>query len=522
MSASDKPTNNNDEIDKQPPQDDNEEESASSSPGLSPTWGSYNNLARMMLEVATGKQRYPGGLQGLMSSTVTATEKIDGSNLAMWIKYLPKLGDRADPKNWSIVLLQGRYAPLWQKDGFEIYNGDEKSEDQGAEDDQDDQEESVESARAQLQADLKKLQALPGYGNAGKLGALIEKMRDYTVRVANSLQLDQIEIFGEAFRASQVVEQANAKKEIKKFIVAADRASWHPFGFKVPTSTKMQLTRLTTATHKIFSDAVDAKIVPKLPQTHEELIDFLMTGAKDYAVFPPPLYASKVALVDCIELVAPVLLRTDVKTRDFEGVFLVHDDGWYGCKFKTGSHDEQSKIPSLAELGLEVVASADDVIDPSTTNGNTTKRTTPLNELESKIVKVFALIAQIFKIKIQEEKGLVKKPAAVDSDAADRKKLEALMIADIEKATQREFSKALAFDHIERGQRQPIVDQLVPLVLKEVVKIYTDDGDKLPYSEDLLKQRCPVVVKGLVLKVPYNNPAGDDKKKSKNDDDDDQ
>ena len=124
MSATDKPV-----IDIASPASPLQSEDVdSSSPGLSPTWGSYNNLARMMLDTATGKQRFPNGLQGFMSSVVTATEKIDGSNLGMWIKYLPKLGDRADPNNWSILLLQGRNAPLWKKDGFEIYNDDQEEE----------------------------------------------------------------------------------------------------------------------------------------------------------------------------------------------------------------------------------------------------------------------------------------------------------------------------------------------------------------------------------------------------------
>ena len=87
----------------------------------------------------------------------------------------------------------------------------------------------------------------------------------------------------------------------------------------------------------------------------------------------------------------------------------------------------------------------------------------------------------------------------------EKKRLENLMIKDVQKAADRELSKTSSFEHIPRDRRQSIINELVPLVMEEVVKTYTDDDKKLPYSETSLKKCCGKVVQKLVFGAPYSS-----------------
>ena len=519
-------------------------------------WGSYKNLTRLMTDIVDGREPqpscFPNGLEDFMESSVTCTEKLHGSNLAMWVQYLPKLGsNRSDSNNWSVLLLQGRTSPLWKKEGF-ILDDDKKTGKLSSSSSliKQDVDDSVnQKIRDELQNDLKKLQSLSGrYGLAGSLGKLPLAMKDFTVRFANLINVDQVEVFGEAFRASKVVEKSSSIK----YIVTAEKPSWHPFGYKIPTTTtatddhdqaQMKLTLLNSNTYKLFSEAVDATIVPTLPQTHDEMVDFLtsphLKNNKNIpgAVFPPPAFCLNKPLIDCIETTAPLLLRTDMNAHYFEGVFIVHEkEEGLGSKFKTGTHEEQSKVPTLEKLRLVVSNDENKKLEENTKSGNdekqldgetddknkkqpTTavvipKRTAPLSDFEKRIVKVHGLIEEIFKTKIKQpnnsssssEAPVVKMVQGTDPTVViEKKRLENLMIKDVQKAADRELSKTSSFEHIPRDRRQSIINELVPLVMEEVVKTYTDDDKKLPYSETSLKKCCGKVVQKLVFGAPYSS-----------------
>jgi hypothetical protein len=506
---------------------------------FSATWGHYENLARLMNDVANKKRFFPGELSALMLKTeIAATEKVDGSNLAMWVRFNAGLGD--DPKdssNWNVLLLQGRSAALWKKAGFEI-NPEEEGEGNGDDDDDEKEQEQQqvprEKLRAQAQDDLKKLTSLPGYGNAGSLGNLIPKMRDFCVRVANALGVDEIEVFGEAFRAKKIVTHANAKKEVKKFEQAATRASWHPFGFKLPpaalaaadqkqTEAKIcKVNRLTSFTHKLFSSCVDFSAFPEsstssLPTNHAEFMNLLNDpNLKDFIVCPPPLYVSKSNITDAIlNTLGPLLLGAT--ERDFEGVFLVHEEGSFGCKFKTGSHDEQGKLPSVSDLGIcdddddvENGASASSAGEAEIKkNSEGESATGPAPIKDKKIKAAFETMLKIYKTKIAADTSLVKSKPPADPALASAKAIDQKIAADVEKATLREFSKRLSFTHIDRGQRQPIIDALVAPVVKEVMEIYIESDEPMPFTEAQLTAKAPNLIKSLVLKVPFQAPEND-------------
>ena len=65
-------------------------------------------------------------------------------------------------------------------------------------------------------------------------------------------------------------------------------------------------------------------------------------------------------------------------------------------------------------------------------------------------------MSAIFKTKLAAVKTV--KAPSTNGATSEQKKIDAILIADVEKATTREFSKILSFNHVDRGQRQPIID----------------------------------------------------------------
>eukprot|EP00759_Apiculatamorpha_spiralis_P002905 PhF_6_TR11287/c0_g1_i2/m.18217 len=96
-------------------------------------------------------------------------------------------------------------------------------------------------------------------------------MQQFAMRLCTRLGVDEIVIYGEAYRHGQ-----------------SKAPSWHPFGFKLP-SKEWELHPLTTDTHSLFMEV--CALTGPVPRTHTEFVSTLANASRgQYLIFPPPLF----------------------------------------------------------------------------------------------------------------------------------------------------------------------------------------------------------------------------------------
>lgn len=297
------------------------------------SWGHYLNIHKHFVDKC--KSGLP--LDDIFQEPVCVTEKLDGSNLGIHVARsvdgLPR---------FHIVALMGRNSILWSPT-------------------QDDCLLHAKKGTAVVVPNTK-------YGNAGALEALPAAMLSFATAVADALHVDDIIIYGEAYRAD-----------------GQKKASWHPFGYKVRLvqsasgadddealaadgcsdaehsdedegSSGWTKFGLTAAVHQMFSTHQNVPPFPVAPLSdgsaitsrnafQAALVDASQNG---HVVCPPLLLFSGGTLGQAIDALAPMLMSPIA--RSFEGAFVVCEGKRAGFKWKTGLHDEQKGIPSADEL----------------------------------------------------------------------------------------------------------------------------------------------------------------------------
>lgn len=487
------------------------------SPTSRVTWSSYLNLAKLVFDLHKAKETKPGStftIQQFFQMRCTATEKVDGSNIGILVRYaLSDATQMSDVAGWEVLLLQGRNAPLYTSPNYVVPGADDDDSKATAAK----EKKSDDAIKKEIEASFKKITSLPGYGNAGSLGQLPRKMRDFAARVANELSVTELQVFGEAYRGKTLVD--NAKGSGLRTEAMATFASFHPFGVKLPTQA-WRLLRLSKALHELFSKAAQIATPPK---SHDEFTNMLV-ASQDHVVVPPVLFAAAEPVVDVVERLSPVFLTS--KSRYFEGVFLVFESDKEGAadkfvtaggaKYKTGTHCEMAAMASVEDLGL-VGAEKEDAGAATATAAAAAASDDKEN---ARLAAAWKMMEQVRSTKIAAEKfGKAAPPP--DAGKAAKASADARAVADITTACEREFGKMATFSHVVRELRQPICDVLLPLVLKEVAKNYEESGVPMPYDQNTLKAKAAPTIKALVLKVPVDEVASKAKAAAAAGDDDD-
>lgn len=372
---------------------------------LSSTWGSHDNVHKAFLGFKVRATKRGGSVDEFFSVPVCATEKLDGSNLGVHI--------RKEDGKWEPVCFQGRNKPLWEK----------------------------ASGRG-------KYSELGKYGNAGSLGKLPIKIFEFAQKVGDKLDVDELLVFGEAFRAP-----------------GAAFASWHPFGYKLPAAK--QTVRLTRAVHQLFQEQCGVEPL----KSHDECFAYLQ-AQKDHVVFPPPIFSTG-TLGEVVDALYPMM--KEAEGSHFEGCFLVAENAAVGFKWKRGEHEEQKSIPSLEDLGFAQASSA----------------------------ALYTKLADVFHSRPVMRVAPVAAAAAGNAKGKEKMPEEALLVAEITKAYERELSKAADFTHIPRAQRKHIAEELVKLVTKEVLSHYIDSNVAAPWTEkQVLDKAASLVTSKVMAAVP--------------------
>ncbi|CUG87071.1 Hypothetical protein, putative [Bodo saltans] len=309
------------------------------------SWGHYLNIHKYFAD----RCKLGLTLDDIFQEPVCVTEKLDGSNLGIHISALPPVTSGegsgepvATARHFSIVALMGRNSVLWAP--------------------------SPAIATAKTGAAPT---AVPNtkYGNAGALEGLPTAMLAFASSIATTLNVDEMIIYGEAYRGE-----------------GQKKASWHPFGYKVPSvavspsdaGTEMSEVdvasdsdsedgsglwrkfNLTTAVHQlftahqnvpVFNTTCNAAALPSLaslPCRNAYADALVLHSQNTHVVCPPLLLFSGGSLGAAIEALAPML--TAPIARTFEGTFIVCEVRGGGFKWKTGLHEEQKGIPNAEEL----------------------------------------------------------------------------------------------------------------------------------------------------------------------------
>lgn len=234
-------------------------------------WGSYQNIHRS----GSFYYRY----------FCFVTQKIDGSNLGAHMA-------KNEEGDWELLSLFTRNVFAWKKG-----------------------------------EDPELLSKIKIHGKVGGIWSLIDPIQNYVSLVGEALNVNEIVVYGEAYRAKNSLYP-----------------SWHPFGVK---TDKVQL--LNKRLHELFTNvSAETNVNPEWFYDHESLMSTL-TNANMSIICPPPSigYGKLVYLIDALH-------RVMMKNREnFEGVFIVLEEENFGFKWKTGAYEEQQKIPSIEEHQIE-------------------------------------------------------------------------------------------------------------------------------------------------------------------------
>jgi hypothetical protein len=410
-------------------------------------WGSHKNIHRALSDYShwltkkssgheEGESSFePAPVDSFFAQDACVTLKMDGSNLGIHIAKTEGPKDDGNSSHedcaWTIKAVLGRKKPIWSS-----IDGDE----------------------------LSKLTKMGQYGNAGSLQALPIKMARFAEIFATACGVEEIAIYGEAYKAP-----------------GAQRASWHPFGFRLPREDWKAYLMNKQVHEKLMSAACampqtglveqeEAKSSPLTPdfnfKTQAELDTFLVKQ-KDHVVFPPPvLFNGRLGTAIC----SLMEVMTVKATPNFEGCFIVLESGSQGFKWKTGQHDEQPSVPKLDDFRFEQASTS----------------------------KVYETLLLVYSTKLGAGKNKGKK--AEDQGKSSHRPSQMKM--DIDTAFARELSKRLSFAGTPKKDRLPIAQDMLKGVVEEVLSRYSEAHVACPYPEKDLRAKAPGMIKGLVMQVP--------------------
>jgi hypothetical protein len=391
-------------------------------------WDHHDNLQKYLFDKLDIEKI---SLSNFMKTNVIVTDKIDGSNLAIWVRW-SKIGDLNDVNSWEIVALQGRNQIIWPTKNHK---------------------------GVELQ-----IEELPLYGNAINLNKLPYIMKEFAVYVANSLNIFEISVFGEVFRANKLGNDGKTIETISRF------ASWHPFGIKLPDKG-WECSRLNKHLYDIF---VKTSLHMNMPfvNNHDSMINILIDAKKHY-IFPPSLYFTG-KLCDAIKTLYPILKESNDPL--FEGFFIIFEEINEGAKWKSKYHDEQGRIHQIEDF----------------------------NEFDNITRDHINMILDIWKSKVSVR--LAKFKSNISESIMDVNKKHILIIEnDIQIAFDRELYKNTSFTHIPKKDRKPTVDKMLKLVITEVINQYSDSNIELPISITSLNDIAKKKVNKFVMQIPYIN-----------------
>jgi hypothetical protein len=201
------------------------------------------------------------------------TVKLDGSNLSIKIKKINS--------EWKLISINGRNSIIWPNED-------------------------------------KQLNKIGKYGNAGNLGELPIEMFKIAIKVAEKINVEEIIVYGEAFRA-------------KKDNRTAKFASWHPFGFYILGNENPILVPAI-----FFQD-----ICPNPILVNTDFYTFidLLINTDHHCIFPSIMsFSGKIG--DGIIKFKELMMNPPI---EFEGFFIVINEKT-GYKWKTPKYEEQPKI----------------------------------------------------------------------------------------------------------------------------------------------------------------------------------
>lgn len=336
---------------------------------------------------------------------ITATDKLDGSTCSITIA-------KDVNSKWHTVELFGRNASLWNQSCGEF------------------------GAKA------------ISYGNAGNLEKLPFVMFKFACAVGDSLGVNFLIVYGEAFRT-----------KIQK------KTSFHPFGYKIANASNAFM--LTSAIHALFQMHCSIPVFT----SHQEVLAYLNT-ATDHCVFPPPiLFHGK--LGDCIHHFFGAYMKKDDMT--FEGVFRITEgENSDGFKFKTPFFEEQKGIPCINSLLFD---------------------TTIVEETYQKLITLFNNRPSF------EERNNIMKSLEATKEKEKKSVVESELEIGIANACNNIFSKEASFADIPKRDRKSLIEKFLLLVIAEFVSHYETADVPLLWDIEVVKKNASSILTPKVMKV---------------------
>jgi hypothetical protein len=357
-------------------------------------WNHHENIHRIIAEYSKKHDS-----DDFFDLNVTITEKIDGSNLSIHIK-------KYDNDTWKIESIIGRNSIIWPN--------------------------NVKNKETNIYE--------LSYGNAGKLEKLPDEMFNFSKKLAENINTNEIIIYGEAYRYKK-----------QKF------SSWHPFGYKLP-SDDYKTYRLTTEAYTLFKSICN--IPPENYIEHDIMMNYLETIDKN-VVFPPPIYHTG-SLGDGIDKLKNRMLSNE---ETFEGLFIISNNSNdsnehnFGYKWKTGEYDEQKQIPNIETLNFK----------------------------KEKSIILYNTLMQIYNNKANKDKK--------------KNKDKNILKNEIEIATRRELSKMESITNVPKKERVIIINNMIPLIVDEIVLLYKESEIELPWTIEEIKESSSKFIPQIIMNL---------------------
>jgi hypothetical protein len=231
---------------------------------------------------------------------------------------------------------------------------------------------------------------------------------------------------------------------------------------------------LTRDLHVLFSSVLVPVPVPvPVLATNDEFLDFLRVQGTT-TIIPSPIFYFG-ALGSGIRKLYPILMTRD---PNFEGLFIVNEEGTNGFKWKTPIHEAQLKIRSSTELDLLPNTEAFDV---------------------------YELLLQVcaMRPKAQSKNQSI---SMVRSDESKQKRntdeqINSRTRAEIAEAFTNIRNKSPCFEHKSTRERNEVVVFFLPLVVEEVLSHYKDSGQTHPMDKNRLEQLTRSVITPLIMRA---------------------
>lgn len=226
-------------------------------------------------------------------------------------------------------------------------------------------------------------------------------------------------------------ESYRQKKAQQKF------ASWHPFGYR--NNADKEIINLSPKIYDLFCDTSEFCLSMKDIKCPDEYRLFL-ENSQSHVIYPPlVLYNGKIS--DGIKYLEQLMMKSH---KEFEGVFVSSSDGCF--KWKTSKYEEQQKFKK---------------------NKNTSQ------EIEDILYKVFHN----------------------DTPNQPEKSLETMIEnAYIHESRINEIFNIKSVEDISTEEKKNILTTCINLVISELKSQFTDNNEKIPWSDDIIEAKCKKII----------------------------